>query len=93
AAALHQSAAGAFRRGGVFVGVLPAPPVAVTEGRTVRAVGVAPDGAALRDLLDRAVAGDLTPRVAGTVPLAEVASAFARVAAGGQRGRWVVRPS
>jgi len=90
AAALQEPALAAVRAGGLFVGVQPSMPLPATGGRTVTAVGVVPDGAGLSDLLDRAVAGDLTVRVAGTVPFDEAGTAFDKVAAGNNRGRWVV---
>jgi NADPH:quinone reductase-like Zn-dependent oxidoreductase len=90
AAALQQPALAAVGAGGLFVGVQPSMPLPATDGRTVTAVGVVPDGAGLGDLLDRAAAGELTVRVAGTVPFTEAAAAFAKVAGGNNRGRWVV---
>jgi NADPH:quinone reductase-like Zn-dependent oxidoreductase len=90
AAALQDAALAAVRPGGHFVGVQPSMPLPATEGRTVTAVGVVPDGAGLSRLLELAAAGELTVRVAGTVPFAEAASAFEKVAAGSNRGRWVV---
>lgn len=90
AAALQEPALAAVRPGGLFVGLQPSMPLPATEGRTVTAVGVVPDGAGLSDLIARAVTGELTVRVAGTVPFDDAESAFDRVAAGNNRGRWVV---
>ncbi|WP_183407112.1 NADP-dependent oxidoreductase [Nocardioides marmorisolisilvae] len=90
AAALQEPALTAVRPGGLFVGVQPSLPLEATEGRTVTAVGVVPDGAALAGLLEQAATGELTVRVAGSVPIEDHATAFAYVAAGGNRGRWVV---
>jgi NADPH:quinone reductase-like Zn-dependent oxidoreductase len=90
AAAMQEPALSAVRPGGHFVGVQPSMPLAATEGRTVTAVGVVPDGAGLTELLDRTIAGDLTVRVAGTVPFEDAGAAFEKVAAGNNRGRWVV---
>jgi len=90
AAALQEQALAAVRPGGHFVGVQTSMPLEATEGRTVTAVGVVPDGSGLRELLGRAAAGDLTVRVAGTVPFADAGQAFDQVAAGSNRGRWVV---
>ena len=50
------------------------------------------DGALLAELLDRSASGELAVRVAGTVPLDEAATAYAKVAGGGQRGRWLLIP-
>ena len=90
AAALQEQAVAAVRPGGLFVGVQSSMVPPATEGRTVTAVGVVPDGSGLSELLDRAVAGELTVRVAGTVPFSDAESAFDRVAEGNNRGRWVV---
>ncbi|MFL6108224.1 MAG: NADP-dependent oxidoreductase [Marmoricola sp.] len=90
AAALQEPALAAVRPGGLFVGVQPSMPLEATQGRTVTAVGVVPDGTALGGLLERAANGELTVRVAGSVPLEEHRTAFEHVAAGGNRGRWVV---
>jgi len=90
AAALQESALSAVRPGGLFVGVQPSLPLEATEGRTVTAVGVVPDGAGLAGLLDLAATGGLTIRVAGTVTLEQHPTAFGHVAAGGNRGRWVL---
>ncbi|WP_207931174.1 zinc-binding dehydrogenase [Streptomyces sp. 8K308] len=53
---------------------------------------VRPDGARLAELLALAAYGVLEPRVAGRVPLAEAATAYEKVAGGGQRGRWLLVP-
>lgn len=92
AAALQQAALGFVRDGGRFVGVQPALPVPAERGIDVGAVGVRPDGAGLAALLRLAVEGALEVRVAGTLPLADAASAYAKVAGGGQRGRWLLVP-
>ena len=76
--------------GGTFVGVQPSQPVTPERGVAVTAVQVRRDGALLADLLDRSVAGELAVRVAGTAPLSEAATVFAKVGGGGQRGRWLL---
>ena len=48
--------------------------------------------AILAGLLDRSVAGELAVRVAGTAPLADAATVYAKVGSGGQRGRWLLVP-
>ncbi|WP_344100599.1 alcohol dehydrogenase catalytic domain-containing protein [Myceligenerans crystallogenes] len=92
AAALREAALAAVRDGGAYVGVLPPRPVPSERGITTQDVGVRPDGATLAGLLRLAAAGVLEPRVAGTAPLDEAAAAYAKVAAGGQRGRWLLIP-
>ncbi len=54
---------------------------------------IAVDGPALAELAALADAGQLTPRVAATLPLEEVAAAHRRVAEGGLRGRIVLIPN
>ena len=55
-------------------------------------VGTQPDAARLGALLTDFAAGRLTTRVAGTLPLAEVAQAHRRAAARGLRGKLVLTP-
>jgi NADPH:quinone reductase and related Zn-dependent oxidoreductases len=75
-------------RGGIFAAP-PAPVIAEPErGIDVRNRSVQPHGA----VLARAADGVLELRVAGAVPLTEAATAFARVAEPGQRGRWLLLP-
>jgi NADPH:quinone reductase-like Zn-dependent oxidoreductase len=92
AAGLQEAAIGAVRDGGRFVGVLPASPVAAERGVTVSTVLSHADGALLGDLLALHVEGVLTARVAGSVGLADAATAYEKVAGGGQRGRWLLLP-
>jgi NADPH2:quinone reductase len=81
---------GAVRDGGVFTTPVPyAVPDAERDIR-VRVVHVEPDAAALGRLLSDAADGRLTPRVAGTLPLADAAEAHTRTAAGGLRGKLVL---
>jgi len=87
AAVLGMPALDAVRGGGVFVSViagLAPPPV---RGIRVANVFVRADGALLAGLLSR-----VTPRVAETLPLTEVAQAHERLAKGGLRGRLVLVP-
>ncbi|MBL7500308.1 zinc-binding dehydrogenase [Frankia sp. CNm7] len=91
-AVLHTAALAALRDGGAFVGVpQPSPP---TPERDIKIdiVSVEPDGARLAALLTLAATGVLELRVAGRVPLAEAATAYDKVAGGGQRGRWLLVP-
>jgi NADPH:quinone reductase-like Zn-dependent oxidoreductase len=92
AAVLLESALAAVRDGGSFVGVAPASPVAAERGIAVRTVGMEPDREALAGMLGLAAEGTLDLRVAGRVPLREAAKAYDKVAAGGQRGRWLLIP-
>jgi NADPH:quinone reductase-like Zn-dependent oxidoreductase len=92
AAVLLDSALAAVRDGGTFVGVAPGSPVAAERGITVHTVSVEPESEALAGLLGLAAAGTLEVRVAGRVPLREAETAYDKVAAGGQRGRWLLIP-
>lgn len=81
-----------LREGATFMsvmGALPAPEL--PAGRHAAAVFVDTDGPQLSELLLQAASGDITPRIAGTVPLGRAADAFAGLAAAG-RGRWLVTP-
>jgi NADPH:quinone reductase-like Zn-dependent oxidoreductase len=92
AAMLLGSALTAVRDGGSFVGVAPAAPVSAERGIEVRTVSVEPDSQAIARLLGLAAEGTLEVRVAGRVPLREAAKAYDKVAAGSQRGRWLLIP-
>jgi NADPH:quinone reductase-like Zn-dependent oxidoreductase len=92
AAVLHQTALGAIRSGGTFAGV-PSQTLPKSErGIEVHILSVEPDGDQLAELLGLAASGVLEMRVAGQVPLAEAATAYDKVAGGGQRGRWLLVP-
>ncbi|KAB2345195.1 zinc-binding dehydrogenase [Actinomadura rudentiformis] len=91
-AVLHAAALGAVRDGGAFVGVISASPATSERGIDVGILSVEPDGARLAELLGLAASGVLELRVAGRVPLAEAATAYDKVAGGGQRGRWLLVP-
>jgi NADPH:quinone reductase-like Zn-dependent oxidoreductase len=92
AALVGAPALGAVRDGGTFVNV--SKPQAPTSERDIRVdgVGVHSDGRELAELAALAVRGVLKLRVAGTLPLADIAEAHARVAKGGIRGRVVLVP-
>lgn len=83
---------GAVRDGGAFVTVLGPLAPAPERGIRVAAVSVAPDAQALARLVAQAAGGGLAVRVAGTLGLAEGAEAHRRAAAGGVRGKIVLRP-
>jgi len=90
AAVLDVAALAATRDGGDYVSVMPPALPAAERGVRVSAVSVRADGARLSGLLARSAAGELEARVAGTAALEDAAAAYAKVAAGGQRGRWVL---
>ncbi|MBL0885969.1 alcohol dehydrogenase catalytic domain-containing protein [Myceligenerans indicum] len=92
AAALQGDAIGAVRDGGAFVGVQPPTPVAPERGIEPVDVFIQPDAERLAELLALHLDGTLTARVAGQVALAEAETAYAKVAGGGQRGRWLIVP-
>lgn len=79
--------------GGTFCSVMPPLPIPDVPDGTAFAVEVKPDGPVLASLLQRAAAGELTPRIAGTVPLEQASEALQSAFAGGVRGRWIVQPS
>ncbi|BCB89264.1 zinc-binding dehydrogenase [Phytohabitans suffuscus] len=91
AAALQNDAIPAVRDGGVYVGY-PGQSVEAVRQIQIRPVITQPDGAALGELLQLAADGLLQLRTAGTVSLADAAVAYAKVANGGQRGRWLLVP-
>lgn len=80
----------ALAEGGAFVGVLGVQPPPDVPGAKVAVANVRADGAGLARLLDMAVRGHITTRVARTWPFAEASAAFDAVSSGGQRGRQVV---
>jgi NADPH:quinone reductase-like Zn-dependent oxidoreductase len=92
AAVLLDSALTAVRDGGSFVGVAPASPVAPERGITVQTLSALPDSDAIAELLELAAEGTLDVRIAGQVPLREASKAYDEVAAGRQRGRWLLIP-
>ncbi|AKU16029.1 NADP-dependent oxidoreductase [Luteipulveratus mongoliensis] len=92
AAALVDPVLAVVRDGGHYVGVVPANVPASVRGITTAAVKVHADRARQQRLLDLTVAGTLPTRVHATVPLADVAVALDKVAAGGVRGRYVLVP-
>ncbi|MFD0688204.1 zinc-binding dehydrogenase [Actinomadura fibrosa] len=91
-AVLHAAALAAVRDGGTFAGVPAASPATSERGVEVAVISVEPDGARLAELLALAASGVLEPRVAGRVPLSGAATAYGKVAGGGQRGRWLLVP-
>jgi NADPH:quinone reductase-like Zn-dependent oxidoreductase len=72
--------------------VASASPATPERDIEIHILSVEPDGAQLAELLALAAAGVLEPRVAGRVPLTQAATAYDKVAGGGQRGRWLLLP-
>jgi NADPH2:quinone reductase len=92
AAVIGIGAHDALRGEGTFVALVApfAPPP--VRGTRVLVQEVVADGARLTELAALVDAGLLTPRVADTMPLAEIAAAHRRIEAGGLRGRIVLEP-
>lgn len=93
--AAYQPAAvlGTVRDGGGYVNVGPLlGPVTTERGIQILDQLVHHDGALLTELARLVDAGRLTPRVAATFPLAEVAAAHELAGKGGLRGRVVLVP-
>lgn len=87
AAVLGVRALAAVRGGGALVAVRGDAEPPPARGIRVRTVWVRADGGQLAGLLPK-----VTPRVADTLPLSEVAEAHRRFAKGGLRGRLVLVP-
>ncbi len=85
-----QSALADVRDGGAYVTTQQDAVPPVERGISAQAVQVQPDAAALGPLAERAAAGDITVRVATTVPLAEFRRGYDLLARGGVRGKVVV---
>jgi NADPH:quinone reductase len=92
AALVGVSALDAVRDGGSFVAVAAGAAPTPLRGTRVENVWIRTDGPKLAELAALVDAGKLTPRVAATHPIEEVAAAHKRLAAGGVRGRIVVQP-
>src|SRR5690242_15228499 len=80
----------AVRDKGAFVAVAAGAAPVPLRGTRVHNVWIHTDGPRLAELAAHVDAGKLTPRVAATLPLDQVAAAHQRVAAGGLRGRIVL---
>ena len=80
----------AVRDKGAFVAVAAGAAPVPLRGTRVHNVWIHTDGPRLAELAALVDAGQLTPRVAATLPLEQVATAHQRVAAGGLRGRIVL---
>jgi NADPH2:quinone reductase len=80
----------AVRDKGAFVAVAAGAAPVPLRGTRVHNVWIHTDGPRLAELAALVDAGQLTPRIAATLPLEQVATAHQRVAAGGLRGRIVL---
>jgi NADPH:quinone reductase len=85
-----QAALAGVRDGGAYVTTQPTGVPAPERGISAQAIQVQPDAAALGVLAEQAATGDLTVRVAVTVPLAEFRRGYDLLARGGVRGKVVV---
>ena len=85
-----QSALADVRDGGAYVTTNQEAVPSAERGISAQAVQVQPDAAALGPLAEGAAAGDLTVRVAATVPLAEFRRGYDLLARGGVSGKVVV---
>jgi len=94
-AGLGTGALGCVRDGGAFVTSVTTVPGAVpgaARGISPRTVAVQPDAAATAELADRAAKGELTLRVAETLPLERFRDAYTRLERGGLPGKVVLTP-
>jgi len=80
------------RDGGAFATTVPWAMPDPARGISPKAVQVQPDAVAAADLADRATAGELTIRVADTLPLDRFRQAYTRLKSGGLRGKIVLTP-
>ncbi|MCX5115014.1 NADP-dependent oxidoreductase [Streptomyces sp. NBC_00378] len=92
AAVVGIPALGAVRNRGAFVSVVGGAAPVPLRGITVAEQWIAADADALARLSSLAGTGQLTVRVADTLPLHEAAQAHRRLAEGGIRGRLVLVP-
>jgi NADPH:quinone reductase-like Zn-dependent oxidoreductase len=89
---LGADALACVRDGGRFVTSVPTAVPDAERGIDTETVQVQPDPAATADLAARAAAGELTVRIAETLPLERYRDAYARLARGGARGKLVLTP-
>ncbi|GAA0342648.1 NADP-dependent oxidoreductase [Actinoallomurus spadix] len=92
AAVVGLPALEAVRGGGAFAAVVGGAAPPALRGTRVSNVWIRADGPRLAELALLAADGRLTPRVAGTFPLAEAATAHRLLEKGGLRGRPVLIP-
>jgi NADPH:quinone reductase len=89
---LGGAALACVRDGGAFATTVPWAMPEAARGISPEAVQVQPDAVAAADLADRAAAGELTIRIAETLPLDRFRDAYARLKSGGLRGKIVLTP-
>lgn len=89
---LGDIALACVRDGGKFVTSVPTAVPEAARGIDPETVQVQPDAAATAELASRAAAGELTIRVADTLPLERFGDAYARLGRGGLRGKIVLTP-
>ena len=89
---LGASAMVCVRDGGTFVTSVPTAVPDAARGIAPGTVQVQPDAGTLAELAARAVAGELTVRVAETLPFERFRDAYARLERGGLRGKIVLTP-
>jgi NADPH:quinone reductase len=89
---LGAAALACVRDGGRFVTSVPTAVPDAARGIETGTVQVQPDAAGTGELARRAAAGELTVRVAETVPLERFRDAYARLERGGLRGKIVLTP-
>jgi NADPH:quinone reductase-like Zn-dependent oxidoreductase len=87
---LGAGALACVRDGGAFVTTVPWAMPDAARGISPAAVQVQPDAAATAELAERATAGELTVRVAETLPLDRFRDAYTRLKGGGLRGKIVL---
>ncbi|MEV0401441.1 NADP-dependent oxidoreductase [Actinoallomurus sp. NPDC050550] len=92
AAVVGPAALEAVRNGGAFAAVVGGAAPVPLRGTRVANVWIRADGPRLAELALLAADGRVTPRVAGTFPLADVATAHRLLEKGGVRGRPVLTP-
>jgi NADPH:quinone reductase-like Zn-dependent oxidoreductase len=92
AAQIGVAALDAVRDGGRFIAVTDPSTPEPARGITVSKVDIQPDGQRLAELAQLVDAGELTLRVATTVPFADAAEAHRLLEKGGLRGRIVLVP-
>jgi NADPH:quinone reductase-like Zn-dependent oxidoreductase len=80
------------RDGGAFVTTIPWAVPDAARGISPEVVQVQPDADAAAELADSAAAGELTVRVAETLPLDRFRDAYTRLKSGGLRGKIVLTP-
>jgi NADPH:quinone reductase len=89
---LGSGALACVRDGGAFVTSVPTAVPDATREISPQTVQVQPDADATAKLADRAVSGELTVRVAETLPLERFRDAYTRLERGGLHGKIVLTP-